>query len=457
MKDVGMSHWAWDGVFYHIYPLGLCDAPHRNDFHSPAEPRLEQLHGWLDHLQDLGVNALYLGPVFESSAHGYDTADYVRVDRRLGTNDTLKQFSDDLHARGMRLVLDGVFNHVGRDFWAFRHVRTHGERSIYRDWFHNLRFGPRSPNGDPFTYEGWDGHYDLVKLNLHHPAVRKHLLDAVTQWVREFNVDGLRLDAADVIDLGFLRELATHCRTLKPDFWLMGEVVHGDYRRWVGRGPLDSVTNYECYKGLYSSHVDANYFEIAYAFNRQFGSNGLYRDIPLYAFADNHDVNRVASNLTSQGHLYPLYALLFTMPGVPSLYYGSEWGLKGQRTDHSDRQLRPALDLATAKLRAPQPKLPDAIRKLAHLRHQTPALRHGNYAQVHVDHEQLVFARQTPEQGVLVAVNAAASPVPLEIKVPHGGRRLVDLLNPGEEFPITNGRALLDPLPPCWARVLQVL
>ena len=452
-----MSHWARDAVFYHIYPLGLCGAPDRNDFRAAAEPRLSQLHGWLDHLQGLGVNALYLGPLFESTAHGYDTADYSLVDRRLGDNDTLKRFSDDLHARGMRLILDGVFNHVGRDFWAFRHVRAHGERSIYRDWFQNLRFGRRSPKGDPFTYEGWDGHYDLVKLNLQHPAVQKHLFDAVGLWVRKFGIDGLRLDAADVMDMGFLRDLAAHCRALKPDFWLLGEVVHGDYRRWVGRGPLDSVTNYECYKGLYSSHVDANYFEIAYAFNRQYGADGIYRDMPLYAFADNHDVNRVASNLTNLEHLAPLYALLFTMPGVPSLYYGSEWGLQGKRTDHSDRELRPALDLATAAQSAPQPELPAAIRRLAYLRRQAPALRHGDYAQVHVDHEQLVFARQTPEQCVLVAVNAAATPMPLEIEVPLRGNRLVDLLNPGEAFPITGGRARLNPLPAHWARVLQVV
>ena len=184
-----MSHWAGDAVFYHIYPLGLCDAPPRNDFCSPAEPRLTRLHGWLGHLQGLGVNALYLGPVFEATAHGYDTADYYNVDRRLGDNDTLKRFSADLHRRGMRLVLDGVFNHVGRDFWAFRHVQQHGERSVYCDWFHNLCFGRRSPSGDPFTYEGWAGHYDVVKLNLHHPAVRKHLFDAVTHWVREFDID----------------------------------------------------------------------------------------------------------------------------------------------------------------------------------------------------------------------------------------------------------------------------
>ena len=166
-----MSNWAEESFFYHIYPLGLTGAPARNDFHSTPVPRLEQLYGWLNHIQWLGADAIYLGPVFESTAHGYDTVDYFHVDRRLGSDETLAAFAAEVHRRGMRLVLDGVFNHVGRNFWAFHDVREHGEASPYKDWFHNLRFGEQSPCGDPFTYEGWAGYYDLVKLNLKNPAV----------------------------------------------------------------------------------------------------------------------------------------------------------------------------------------------------------------------------------------------------------------------------------------------
>ncbi|MBN1488210.1 MAG: alpha-amylase, partial [Anaerolineae bacterium] len=315
-----MKHWAYDAVFYHIYPLGFCGAPLRNDFHSPAVPRLEQLYGWIGHLRELGVNALYLGPVFESTAHGYDTADYYRVDRRLGDNQVLAEVVAALHENGIRVVLDGVFNHVGRDFWAFRDLQQYGAQSAYRDWFLGVDFGQRSPYNDAFTYANWNGYYDLVKLNPHHPAVREHLFQAVEMWINEFDIDGLRLDVADCLDFGFMRDLSTLCKGLRPDFWLMGEVVHGDYRRWANAETLDSVTNYECYKGLYSSHVDRNYFEIAYALKRQFGAGGLYCDLPLYNFADNHDVNRVVSNLTKPEHLYSLYCLLFTMPGVPSIY-----------------------------------------------------------------------------------------------------------------------------------------
>ena len=449
--------WTADAVFYHIYPLGLCDAPAHNDFSAPPQPRLDRLHGWLDHIQDLGANALYLGPLFESSRHGYDTADYTHVDRRLGTDETLRTFSAEVHRRGMRLVLDGVFNHVGRDFWAFRDVLAHGPESPYADWFAGLRFGESSPFGDPFRYEGWNGPHSLVKLNLSNPAVVEHLFGAVRSWVAQFGIDGLRLDAADSLDFDFLRQIGAFCRGLKPDFWLMGEVVHGDYRRWANPAMLDAVTNYEAYKGLYSSHVDRNYFEIAYTLDRQFGSDGLYRGLRLYAFADNHDVNRVASNLTDPADLYPLYCLLFTMPGVPSIYYGSEWGLAGARTEYSDAVLRPNLDLADMTAHPPHPELAPAITRLAHLRRSSPALQSGDYRQLALDHEHLAFVRQTPEETVLVVVNAAARPFRLDLPLDGlAGRRAVDLLDPGQPIPVRGGRLHADPIWPHWARVLRL-
>ena len=170
------NDWARD-AFYHLFPLGSTGAPTRNDLASAPSDRLKALHDWLPYLQGLGVNALLLGPVLESSAHGYDTADLYTVDRRLGSNDDLKAFVTACHARGLRVVLDAVFHHVGRDFWAFRDVQTHGAASPYRDWFF-LDFSGHSPVGDPFSYEGWDGHFDLVKLNTAHPDVREHLFGA---------------------------------------------------------------------------------------------------------------------------------------------------------------------------------------------------------------------------------------------------------------------------------------
>jgi cyclomaltodextrinase len=451
------QHWARNAVFYHIYPLAFCGAPERNDFHSAAVPRLEQIRGWIGHLRELQVNALYLGPIFKSTTHGYDTADYFWIDERLGTNETFRQLVQELHRNGIKVVLDGVFNHVGRYFWAFRDVLQNRENSSYRNWFAGLDFNGRSPYGDPFTYQSWNGCYDLVKLNLDEPAVKEHLLLAVRQWIMDFEIDGFRLDVADCLDLQFQRELGAFCRSLRPDFWLMGEVIHGDYSHWANPETLDSVTNYEVYKGMYSSLVDKNYFEIAYALNRQFGAGGMYRGLPLYNFVDNHDVNRVASNLPTPAHLYPLYALLFTMPGVPSIYYGSEWGLEGKRTKTDDRPLRPTLDLNIIRQNAPQPELAKTIGRLAHIRQGSAALKVGDYTQLFVGAEQFAFSRQTESDQVLVLLNAAENPSAFEMPVPLGdGSRLVDRLNGGETFQVTGGRLRVEPVPPRWARILQV-
>ena len=451
------SHWSQDAIFYHIYPLGMCAAPARNDFSSAPVPRLQQVSDAIPHLLELGVNSLYLGPLFESSAHGYDTADYYTLDRRLGLNQDLKDLSHRLHQNGIRLVLDGVFNHVGRDFWAFRDVQKNLSASTCCDWFENLRFDLRSPHGDLFAYEGWNGHYDLVKLNLHNPDVRQHLLGAVRHWILEFDIDGLRLDVADCLDLEFQKELSVFCRELKPDFWLMGEVVHGDYRRWANPETLDSVTNYECYKGLYSSLLEKNYFEIAYGLNRQFGEGGLYCGLPLYNFVDNHDVNRVASMLANPAHLYPLYCLLFSMPGIPSIYYGSEWGLEGIRTPGDDSPLRPALALDQVPPNAPHPNLPAVIQKLSQIRQASPALRRGDYRQLHVNHQQLAFSRQAENDLAIVLLNAAEESISLEIPVSLAdGSRLVDVLNGQETFVVTGGRLRVESLPPIWARMLML-
>jgi cyclomaltodextrinase / maltogenic alpha-amylase / neopullulanase len=453
-----MNRWAIDSIFYHIYPLGLCGAPERNDFNFPAMPRLQQLHEWADHMQSLGMNALYLGPVFESSGHGYDTADYYHVDRRLGDNTLLTGLVSSFHQKGIRVILDGVFNHVGRDFWAFRDVLQHGQQSAYCDWFHSLSFDRRSPYNDPFTYEGWSGYYDLVKLNLQNPAVKDHLFRAVEMWIREFDIDGLRLDAADCIDINFLKELGALCRNIRPDFWLMGEIVHGDYRTWVNPETLNSATNYECYKGLYSSLADRNYFEIAYSLNRQFGEGGLYRHLQLYNFADNHDVNRVASNLKNPLDLFPLYCLLFTMPGVPSIYYGSEWGLEGKKNNGSDRPLRPALNLSSITQASVGRDLAETITRLSKIRHNSSALRQGDYRQLFVSHEQLAFARQTQDECIIILINSADTPASMDFKLPlENGHQLVDLLNPEDTFQVsTNGKIFIENVWPHWARIMVI-
>lgn len=447
------TQWWQDATFYHIYPLGLCAAPLQNDFKTVN--RLDALYPWLDHMQALGLDSLYLGPIFQSTSHGYDTVDYYQIDNRLGTEADFARFAAELHRRGLKLILDGVFNHVGRDFWAFKDVQTQGEKSAYRNWFQNLRFGGQSPFGDPFEYEGWQGHHSLVKLNLAHPQVREHLFDAVALWMDQFGIDGLRLDAADCIDLDFLRALHGFTKSRRSDFWLMGEVIHGDYRQWVNPETLDSVTNYECYKGLYSSLAENNYFEIAYALKRQFGPQGLYQELLFYNFVDNHDVDRVASKFEDKALLYPLYILLFTMPGIPSVYYGSEFGLDAVKEPYSDVSLRPALDLNALESHAPQPNLPGVIQRLVELRRQSRAILWGDYREVWVQPNQLAFLRQFEGDSVLIVLNSADQPAEIHLAgLPWQGGLLADGLNPGETFRIEDGQLSLT-VPPTWGRLLR--
>jgi glycosidase len=448
------TSWIEEAFFYHIYPLGLCGAPQRNNLNLPVEPRLDTLYPWLDHIQGLGANAIYLGPVFQSTSHGYDTIDYYQVDRRLGNNDALARFSDAVHQYGMQLVLDGVFNHVGRDFWAFKDVLERGENSPYQGWFSNLRFGERSPKGDPFQYESWGGHYSLVKLNLQNQHVRDHIFDAVRMWMDKFGIDGLRLDAADCIDFDFLRALHGFTKSRNPEFWLLGEVVHGDYRQWVNSTTLDSVTNYSAYKGLYSSLNDANYFEIAHGLDQQFGENGQYQDLFLYNFVDNHDVDRVASKLKDPAHLYPLYILLFTMPGIPSLYYGSEWGISGVKEKWTDAPLRPALDIDNMKMSIPHPSLTSTISRLVQIRKGSNALSIGSYRQIFVDHQLFVFMRVFNGEHFLIALNRDKEERTITLTLPWKSGILRDLLNQGETFEVNAGKADLS-IPACWGRILK--
>ena len=390
--------WFDNAVIYQIYPLGLCGAPRDNDG-VPAH-RILQLLDWVDHIRKTGADTVLLNPVFESDRHGYDTRDYCKVDCRLGTNEDLKTVCDAFHKAGLRVMLDGVFNHVGRGFHAFEDVRQKKWDSPYKDWF-RLSFDGNSNYNDGFWYEGWEGHYELVKLNLQNPAVVQHQFDAIRSWVEQFDIDGLRLDVAYCLSEDYLRQLRSFTNGLKPDFVLMGETLHGDYNRWMNDQMCHSVTNYECYKGLWSSFNSMNLFEIGHSLQRQFGPEQwtLYRGKHLLSFLDNHDVTRIASMLNDPKHLVPAYGILFGMPGVPALYYGSEWGIQG-RKDQGDDALRPALEKPEWN------DLTDHIAALAKARKESPALCSGSYRNVVLTNRQIIFERCWENERVLVAVNA---------------------------------------------------
>ena len=393
--------WAYESVFYQIYPLGFCGAPFEND--GKLEHRIGKVTDWIDHIKKLGANAIYFSSVFESDTHGYNTRDYRQIDRRLGTNEDFADVCKKLHENGIKVVLDGVFNHVGRGFWAFQDVLKNRENSPYKDWFARIDFGGNSGYNDGLWYEGWEGNYDLVKLNLRNEAVISHIFECIKGWVDEFDIDGLRLDVAYCLDPDFVRRLRSYCDSLKPEFFLVGEMLHGDYNRLMNDQMLHSATNYECYKGLYSSFNSMNMFEIVHSLLRQFGPENwtLYRGKHLLSFVDNHDVTRVASILTNEKHLPLIYALAFGMPGIPCVYYGSEWGAKANKSE-GDPALRACFDAPIEN------ELTAFIGRLAEAKKNSDALNYGSFRSVVLTNKQCIFARETEKERVLVAINADA-------------------------------------------------
>ena len=398
----GRKMWAYESVFYQIYPLGFCGAPFEND--GVLTSRIRKVEEWIPHMKKLGINAIYFSPVFESDTHGYNTRDYKKIDVRLGTNEDFKEVCKKLHENGIRVVLDGVFNHVGRGFYQFQDVIKNRENSPFLNWF-RINLGGNSNYNDGLWFEGWEGNYDLVKLNLQNNEVVEHILDAVKYWVEEFDIDGLRLDVAYCLDENFVRRLRSYTEGLKNDFFLLGEMLHGDYNRLVNDGMLHSATNYECYKGLYSSFNSMNMFEINHSLLRQFGPENwtLYRGKHMLSFVDNHDVTRVASILTNEKHLPLIYALCFGMPGIPCVYYGSEWGTKANKSE-GDPALRACFDAPVFN------ELSEWISKLAEAKKNSKALNYGDFRSVVLTNKQCIFERKADGERVLVAINAEDQP-----------------------------------------------
>ncbi|MCH4153062.1 MAG: alpha-amylase family glycosyl hydrolase [Saccharofermentans sp.] len=389
--------WYEEAVFYQIYPLGFCGAPFEND--GIPDNRILKVIDWIPHIKDLGITAIYFSPVFESDTHGYNTRDYGLIDTRLGTNDDFRTVVDELHRNGIKVVIDGVFNHVGRGFWAFKDVLEKKWDSEYKDWFH-ISFDGNSNYNDGLWYEGWEGNYDLVKLNLQNPAVVSHILDKVGYWIDFFDIDGLRLDVAYCLDHEFLRRLREFTDSRKKDFFLLGEVLHGEYGRMLGEMHLNSLTNYQCYKGIYSSFNSHNMFEIMNSLMRLFGPEDwtVCRGAHLLSFADNHDVTRIASIIDDERNLPLVYTLVFTMPGIPCVYYGSEWGAKG-RKEEGDPALRVSFDKPVTN------ELTKHISSLARIKSAYSALNYGGLRIVVLTNGQCIFERKFENQRIMVAFN----------------------------------------------------
>ena len=425
--------WYNEAVFYHIYPLGLAGAPKQNEYGEPVH-RLNTLLPWIDHIKEIGCTALYIGPLFESVGHGYETTDYRKLDSRLGDNEDLKNFVAACHEKGIKVIFDGVFNHTGRDFFAFKDIQEKRQNSPYVNWYCNVNFSGNTEYNDGFSYENWGGYNLLVKLNQRNLDVQNYICDVIRFWVSEFDVDGIRLDAADVLDFDFMKQLRRTAEEVKPDFWLMGEVIHGDYSRWVNGSTLHSVTNYALHKALYSGHNDHNYFEIAHTV-KYLQNMG---DLDLYNFVDNHDVERIYTKLSNKAHFAPVHVLLYTLPGVPSIYYGSEFGIEGRKERTSDDSLRPALNLADYADAVEKNPCTSLIAALGKVRQNTPALNYGSYAELMLTNRQYAFARDLDGVRVIVTVNNDDNAASMDLAAGNAAEYVGTLT--GEKVSVENGR-----------------
>lgn len=404
--------WSDHAVWWHVHPLGFTGA--EREALPPAAspvPRLAALTDWLGYLVDLGCNGLALGPVFASETHGYDTLDHFRVDSRLGTEGDLLRLVEQASARGVRVLLDGVFNHVGRGFPAFADVVERGPASPYASWF---RPDPHADGG----FGLFEGHHRLVALNHDEPAVADHVTDVMTHWLGR-GVDGWRLDAAYAVPLPFWRTVTDRVRARFPDACLVGEVIHGDYTAFVEQGGLDSVTQYELWKAVWSSLNDRNLFELAWALKRH---NTLLDTFAPQTFLGNHDVTRLASRLSDPRHLAHALVVLLTTGGVPSVYAGDEQAFRGVKEDREggDDAIRPAF-----------PAHPDGLapygrdhyrlhQRLIGLRRRHPWLVRARSTVTTLTNTALVHIATSPSGPQVLAAALNIGDDPVELALPPG-------------------------------------
>ncbi|MBQ4482565.1 MAG: alpha amylase C-terminal domain-containing protein [Lachnospiraceae bacterium] len=445
--------WYDEAVFYHIYPLGLLGCPHENSYGEPVH-RLKELDPWIEHIKGAGFNAIYIGPLFESVGHGYETTDYKKLDSRLGDNADLKDFVANCHKAGLRVIFDGVFNHTGRDFFAFKDIKEKRENSPYLHWYAGINLGGNNSFNDGFGYQNWGGYDLLARLDQKNPEVQGYIADVIRFWVDEFDVDGIRLDAADVLEFEFMQMLRRVADEVKPDFYLMGEVIHGEYIRWERDARIHAVTNYHLHKALFSGHNDHNYFEIAHTVKRLYDMGGCDPlGLRLYNFADNHDVERIYSRLNNKSHFLPLHILLYTLPGIPSVYYGSEFGIEGKKGGGDDWGIRPAIDLDAMMKDEGGRSCYEIIKALGYIRQAVPCLSYGVYEQLLLTNRQYAFARRSGEDIAVAAVNNDDNAFGVDLNVPGGKYKA---MLSGKEIDASNGNVHYD-IPACSGEIFVKL
>lgn len=317
------TSWSEDMIWWHVYPLGFTGAErHLDDAGPQAVPRLAQLETWLDYALALGANGLLLGPIFRSSTHGYDTLDHLEIDPRLGTTKTFTDLVAACHSKGIRIALDGVFNHVARDHEIVRRAIAAGPGTAEGNWITWVGEYPRC----------FEGHEALVELNLSEPAVASYVSSVISHWTG-LGADAWRFDAAYAPGPDAWRPITDEIKRLHPQTWLLGEVIHGDYADFVKRSGMHSVTQYELWKAIWSSIASRNFWELAHSLSRH--SVMLENFVP-YTFVGNHDTTRIASQFEDRRDTELAVALLALLPGIPAVYSGDEQAFTGVKTESFD-------------------------------------------------------------------------------------------------------------------------
>lgn len=400
--------WVEHAVWWQVYPLGFVGA-------HPAgreNGKLARLAAWLDYAVELGVSGLLLGPVFAAETHGYDTTDHFRIDPRLGDDADFDALVAAAHERGLRVVLDGVFNHVGRGHAAFQSVLAQGREAPAASWF-RLTW---PEGGGPPEYDNFEGHGALVALHHAEPAVADYVTEVLTHWLRR-GVDGWRLDAAYAVPAGFWATVLPRVRAEFPGAYLVGEVIHGDYPGFVKESTVDSVTQYELWKAVWSALNEGNFFELSHALERH---NGFLDSFVPQTFLGNHDVTRLASQLADDRHLPLALALLLTVGGTPSIYAGDEQGFQGVKQDreHGDDAVRPAFPAEPAGLAPYGWPLYHLHQELIGLRRRHPWLHRARTKPVHLTNEQFAYAVSAGSRTLIVALSVGVAAV--EVPAPYG-------------------------------------
>jgi cyclomaltodextrinase / maltogenic alpha-amylase / neopullulanase len=402
-----LANWIEHAILWHIYPLGFVGAESEAAASPQVQDRLGQITSWLDYAVDLGASGLLLAPIFASSTHGYDTVDHFEIDRRLGDQADFDALVKEMRRRGLRLILDGVFNHVGREHPTFQRAIAGGGQSKEAKWF-RIAWPQAGKGGEP-DYAAFEGHKQLVALNHAEPEVADYVARVMNHWL-ERGADGWRLDAAYAVPREFWRSVLPQVRARHPDTYIFGEVIHGDYTAFVHESGVDAVTQYELWKAIWGSLNSGNFFELTWSQKRH---NTFLEAFVPQTFIGNHDVTRIASQLADERHLAHALVILMTCGGTPSIYAGDEQAFRGIKENRvgGDDAIRPAFPSTPFGLAPYGWPVYRLHQEVIGIRRKHPWLHRAQCRVIEICNTDLLYEALADDKRLWVALNIADTPV----------------------------------------------